>query len=251
MNMPAKNRKHRQKDAPFYIWGIHPVSELLRCHPEQILEIFILQQPLNQRLLEVRERAVSAGITVTYPQKPSKGIDQRHQGVAARIRPPQNVSLTTILEARENPFLLALDCLQDPHNLGSIIRSAAGAGVDALIIPKDRSAPLSGTVYKVSAGTLASTAICQVTNLSSALQFLKKQGVWIFGAEGRAEKNIYEVDYSVPVCLVMGGEEKGIRPLVVKQCDTFVSIPMQRDIDSLNVAVSTAIILFEMARQRR
>ena len=145
---------------------------------------------------------------------------------------------------------MACDTIQDPHNLGAIIRSAHAAGADYLICTRDRSAPLGGTAAKASAGAISRIRISQVTNLSEALVQVKKAGAWIFGAvKDEAAQSIYQTDFNLPACLVVGNEGKGIRPLVQKTCDVLVSIPMSGEIDSLNSSVAAAVILFEMHRQ--
>lgn len=172
----------------------------------------------------------------------------------ARVQQIATVSLEALLadleQSPDAPILLALDSIQDPHNLGAIIRSAAAVGVKAILLPKDRSAPLSGTVAKVAVGAMAHVTICSVTNLVSALKDLQGHGFWVFGAAGEANQTLYEADFAGKVCLVVGGEGKGLRPLVRSQCDHLVSIPMQHGLDSLNASVATGVILFEMARQR-
>ncbi len=254
MALPPAGKKRpprRRADGDVLVWGINPVRELLVRQPRLILEVTVLAGG-NPRLSEIRGLAEQAGIPVLAGKK-ENFPRENHQGVVARLRPPSHVRLESLLARLgdgEPLCLLALDCVQDPHNLGAVLRSAAAAGVDAVLLPKDRTAPLSGTVYKVSAGAVAVVDICRVTNLTGALQRLKKAGAWVFGADGRATTSIYQADLSLPLCLVMGGEGRGIRPLVRKQCDVLVSIPMQNALESLNVAVSTAVILFEIVRRR-
>jgi len=145
-----------------------------------------------------------------------------------------------------------LDMVQDPQNLGAILRSALAAGVDCVVLPRDRSAPLSGAVARSSAGALFHIAVAQVTNLSRALTGLKKQNIWVAGAtRSLSAVSFFSADLSGPLCLVVGNEEKGIRPNVLKQCDFQVTIPMKGGLDSLNVAVSAAVLLYEAVRQRR
>ena len=148
------------------------------------------------------------------------------------------------------PLLLILDSIQDPHNLGAILRSAAAFGVDGVIIPKDRSAPLSGTVMKTAAGTLPLLDICQTTNLAEAMLTLKKAGFWLYGAAGEAATSIFATSFSGPVCLVLGNEHKGIRPLLRRHCDFLLAIPLAAGVESLNVSVAAGIMLAEISRQR-
>ncbi len=147
--------------------------------------------------------------------------------------------------------LMICDSLQDPHNLGAIIRSALASGAAGVIVTRERSAPLGGTAAKASAGAMSHIAICQVTNLVAALKDLKNAGFWIFGAVKESEaQSLYATDLTVPSCLVVGSEGKGIRPLVKRECDVLISIPMAGTLDSLNSSVAAAVILFEARRQQ-
>lgn len=148
------------------------------------------------------------------------------------------------------PLLLLLDSIQDPHNLGAILRSAECAGVDGVIITINQSAPITETVEKISAGAISYLKICRVNNLVRAMDDLKKNGYWIVGTHLSGEKSYTQVDYKMPTALVVGNEEKGIRKLVAENCDFLVKIPMNGKIDSLNVSVATGVILFEINRQR-
>lgn len=239
------------------IWGIHPILELLRSRPDHISEITIQESRSRARLHEIIELAEKHNLKVRFSKQlkiPAGTGKINHQGISARVAPCPAVSLEKLLEitgkSTKSPILLALDNIIDPHNLGAIIRSAAAAGVSGIILPKDRSAPLSATAAKISAGALSHITICRVTNLVSAIKNLQKEGFWIFGAHGSADRSIYETDFSEPTCLVIGSEGKGIRPLVKKQCDFLISIPMQGPLDSLNASVAAGIILFEIVRSR-
>ncbi|MDF1577163.1 MAG: 23S rRNA (guanosine(2251)-2'-O)-methyltransferase RlmB [Desulfobulbales bacterium] len=232
------------------IWGIHPVCEILRSAPQQIKTLAI-QTGSRHKLREVLELAEKSGIEINSVAKidiPGEA-GANHQGVLAVIKENRLVDLEELLG--ENPTLVvALDSISDPHNLGAIIRSAAAAGATGVLIPKDRAAQITGTVVKVAAGALAHLKICRVTNLVDSLARLKAAGFWIFGAAGESDKTIYEADFSGPICLVIGSEGKGIRPLIRKQCDFLVKIPMQKKINSLNASVAAGIILFEIVRQK-
>ncbi len=248
---PARGR-HKSPVAPAdLIWGIHPILELLKTDSSQILTISILNK--SSKLEDIINLAVEKKLpcqqTTSFPL-PDK---INHQGVIARIKPPATIELAHLLKRAgqsNQPLILALDSIQDPHNFGAIIRSAAAAGVTGIIYPKDRSAPLSGTVAKVSVGAINRMALCPVTNLVSIIKKLKKAGFWIFGAAGEADQDIYKADFKGAVCLVIGGERKGIRPLVRQQCDFLVSIPMQGGMESLNASVAASIIMFEAVRQQ-
>ena len=176
-----------------------------------------------------------------------------HQGVVLEVNVvPMRTEdeLEQEYQKWDNPLILALEGIQDPHNLGACLRSAAGAGVDAVLLPKSRSAPISDVVYKVSSGAVDTLFIVQVANLVRRLQWLKEQGAWIVGAAGTGKDFYADADYLSPTVLLVGGEEKGIRRLSRESCDTVVSIPLEPEIESLNVSVATGILLFEIRRQR-
>jgi 23S rRNA (guanosine2251-2'-O)-methyltransferase len=237
-------------------WGIHPVLEALLTSPASVKEV-ILEKKSGARIQEIVDLAEEKKIGVRYDktvfQKAEIVGGERHQGVAALIAFPY-VDFARILselaEEKEPPFILVLDSIQDPRNLGAIIRSAVAAGCRKLILPKDRSAPLTGTVAKTSAGAVFHIDICRVTNLATSIDALKKAGIWVFATAALGPLTIYQADFRVPVCLVIGNEEKGVRPLVKKHCDGLVSIPMAGRLDSLNASVAAGVALFEIARQR-
>lgn len=255
---------HKGESSEQLLWGIHPVSEFLKARPHQIEEITIHQPKAGTRLMEIVELARLQKVAVRFVTDQGGDVRlsdeaEKTQGVSARIKPFFSLDLAELrakIAGRSGsgeppPVVVAIDSIQDPHNLGAIIRTAVAAGAVAMILPKDRTAPLSGAVAKSSAGALAHLDICRVTNLATTLKELKKEGLWVFGTIKDGPLSIYEADFSLPVCLVIGGEGKGIRPLVREQCDFLVSIPMQGGLDSLNASVAAAIILFEISRQRR
>ena len=173
----------------------------------------------------------------------------RHvRGGAGKRRPL--VDLKELLEERAVPFLLVLDGVQDPHNLGAILRSADGAGVDAVIAPKDRAVGITETVRRISVGAADRVPFLQVSNLARTLDELKEAGVWLVGTSDRAGGTLYELDLTVPLALVMGAEEKGLRRLTEEKCDHLARIPMCGRVECLNVSVATGVCLFEAVRQR-
>jgi 23S rRNA (guanosine2251-2'-O)-methyltransferase len=238
------------------VWGIHPLNALLRHRPEQVTALYVAPGRQDQRVRELLALAESHRITIHLdaPLPLAEPDAVPHQGVVARIKVLQPLTLAELLPrlaaAPAPPLVLALDSIQDPHNLGAIVRSAAAFGVSALIMPKDRSAPLTGTVMKASAGTLPLVEICQVTNLAAALDQLKQHGFWIYGAGGDAPQSLYDTTFSGPICLVVGNEQKGIRPLVRRHCDHLIAIPLAAGVESLNVAVATGIILATINQQQ-
>lgn len=243
------------------LWGVHPVTEAMRREPERITELILQKDRQGNRWQELIESARSAGIKCSFTERikitgsPEGNIN--HQGVVARgaavrLQPFEDLLalFTEAVAAGQRPRLLACDSLQDPHNLGAIIRSAHAAGVRFVITTRERSAPLGGTAAKAAAGALSLVHLCQVTNLAGALQSLKKAGAWVFGAvRDETAESIYQTDFDMPVCLVVGNEGRGIRPLVRRHCDRLVTIPMAGDMESLNSAVAGAVIMFEMHRQ--
>jgi 23S rRNA (guanosine2251-2'-O)-methyltransferase len=245
------------------VWGIHSVLEGLKTCPQAVQEIMIEKNFTNQRLAQILEIAQGKAIPVKEVpgriKKETKDYgktieDERSQGVSARIILPV-IPLDKLLEKLKNlsepAFILALDSIQDPHNLGAIIRSAVAAGVNGIILPKDRSATITGTVIRVSTGAVYHIDICRVTNLVNTFKALKDAGIWIFGTSMVKARSLYDTDLTVPTCLVIGSEGKGLRPLVAEQCDLQITIPMQNSLNSLNASVAAGIILFETVRQRR
>lgn len=253
-----RNKGKRFNESDFITWGIHPVTEILHQSPKTVAEIFILKGKKQTKIQDIIDLAKANGIRVKFEEDffivSENDTKCNHQGVIAKTMAVATVDEKTFLASLEEsetpPLLLALDSIQDPHNLGAILRSAAAAGVTGVIIPKDRSAPLSGTVQKIAAGALAHLQIILVTNLSAFLQMLTHYNVWNYGTVKDNATSIYQTDLTGPVCIVIGNEEKGLRPLVAKQCDFKITIPMQGDLDSLNASVAAGITLFEVVRQR-
>ena len=240
------------------LWGINAVSEALQQNSKAITEVLIQQGKTGARLQQIIELARSASVSVRFVDPRRMGVPQhcRHQGVVARHSAAALLSLDELLAGLaqsppgKQPRLLILDSIQDPRNLGSIFRSALASGFDHVILPRERSAPVTGTVARTSAGATAHLRICQVINLAETLNRLKEKGFWIFGAVVEPDaQSIYTADFSGPICLVIGSEEKGIRPLVKKHCDHLVTIPMHSPFNSLNASVAAAIIMFEIARR--
>ena len=239
-----------------WVIGIHAVRELLQ-HNSNVKRLCVQSGRGDARIEELIELASRAGILVE--KMPRRELDQlvsgRHQGVAARAvfaaSSWQEKDLRRLLEGLDHdPLLLVLDEVTDPHNLGACLRSADAAGVDAVVIPKDRSAPLNMTVRKVASGAAETVPLVAVTNLSRMLKELKELGVWLCGTAGEAEKSLYQQDLTGPLALVMGSEGRGLRRLTQEACDFLVAIPMAGTVGSLNVSVATGVCLFEAVRQR-
>jgi len=238
-----------------FIYGIHAVEKFLQRTPEQGVELFTVEKR-NPRLLSVvgQTRKVKIPVQFSSRDELSKlaGSD-KHQGCVLKIKvvAGQLKSLEQcISELDQNSLFLVLDGVQDPHNLGACLRSADATGVDAVIIPKDRSAKLNATVRKVAAGGAETVPLIEVTNLARSLKDLKSAGVWIYGASGDAEQSVYDFDYKSPVALVMGAEGDGLRRLTAEQCDQLIKLPMLGSVESLNVSVATGVCLYEINRAR-
>lgn len=245
------------------LWGIHPVFEAIQQESERISEIFIVKDRKGGKREEIIESARAAGIKMHFLDSirlvGEDASQVRHQGVVAKMSQTNLMPFEDLLDMFQdrvqqglNPRIIVLDTLQDPHNIGAIIRSAHASGVDAVLVTRERSAPIGGTAAKSAAGAMSHIDICQVTNLTQALQALKDVGAWIFGAVKDAEaQSLYQSDLVLPACVVIGSEGSGIRPLVRKQCDVLLSIPMEGQLDSLNSSVAAGVIMFEMLRQRQ
>ncbi|MCT8356914.1 23S rRNA (guanosine(2251)-2'-O)-methyltransferase RlmB [Xanthomonas citri] len=240
-----------------WIVGVNAVASSVENDADNVREVLIEAGSKNPRLTEIEEQARRKGIDVRRVNTQALdgvGGQVRHQGVAARYAAARlwaENELEGLIEAAAGRALvLILDGVQDPHNLGACLRSAAAAGVTAVVIPKDKSATVNATVRKTSAGAADRIAVVAVTNLARCLRDLQKQGVWLYGLAGEAEASLYSVDLRGNVGLVLGGEADGLRRLTREHCDDLVKIPMPGEIESLNVSVATGVTLFEAVRQR-
>jgi len=240
-----------------WVFGIHAINALLKHRPEAILQIYLQSGRLDERISEITDHANSLGIPVEVMDK--KELDKKangsHQGAVAfckEIKLEYNESyLEELLNKLERPpLLLVLDGVTDPHNLGACLRSAEAAGVDAVIVAKDKSALMNATVRKVASGAAEIIPFIVVTNLVRCLQQLQKRGIWVMGAAGEADKSVYSTDLKGALALVLGAEGSGLRRLTRETCDELLSIPMQGETSSLNVSVSAGVFLFEALRQR-
>ena len=240
------------------LYGFHPVMEALIAKRRTIYELMVDRRDLSDRQAQLAELAdaqqIPLNVLPVQQLRAACGSDQ-HQGVAAMVSALPLDELASIVgrhDAEQNHCLLVLlDSIKDPNNLGAIIRSAHCAGADGLVIPKDRAAGATPAVSKASAGALEHTRLCQVTNLAGSIQWLKKQGVWVAGLAMQASQSVFEADLKGPLALVVGGEEKGLRPLVRQHCDYLVSIPLKGRVDSLNASAAAAVVLYEAFRQRQ
>ena len=261
-NKTTERREYKIKYSDDLIWGVHPVFEVIQMNPGRIVELIFQKDRHGANWEEMIELARKQGIKHRFVNRikisGAQGEQIRHQGVVCRgasitLTPFDEILsvFTRRVAEKKVPKIIVCDSIQDPHNLGAIIRSAHAAGIDQVLTTRDRSAPLGGTAAKASAGAISRVDICQVTNLVAALKDIKKAGGWIFGAvKDESAQSIYDTDFNVPSCLVVGNEGQGIRQLVSRTCDFLVSIPMAGQLDSLNCSVAGAIIMFEMLRQK-
>ncbi|CAE1135102.1 23S rRNA (guanosine(2251)-2'-O)-methyltransferase RlmB [Xanthomonas euroxanthea] len=240
-----------------WIVGVNAVASSVENDADNVREVLIEAGSKNPRLTEIEEQARRKGIDVRRVNTQALdgvGGQVRHQGVVARYAAArlwaENELEALVTAAEGRALLLVLDGVQDPHNLGACLRSAAAAGVTAVVIPKDKSATVNATVRKTSAGAADRIPVVAVTNLARCLRDLQKQGVWLYGLAGEAEASLYSVDLRGNVGLVLGGEADGLRRLTREHCDGLVKIPMPGDIESLNVSVAAGVTLFEAVRQR-
>ncbi len=239
-----------------YVYGVHAVSALIETEPERIIEVYVLKGRDDARLHAVVSALNSLGITVNQVNR--KTLDDKvfggvHQGVVARVKSAKvlgDYDLNEFLDTVENPFLLLLDNVTDVHNLGACLRSCDGAGVNALITSKDKSASLTAAAKKVACGAAESVPVFYVTNLARTMKELQERFIRIIGTAGETDKVIYDVDLTGPLALVMGAEDTGMRRLTRENCDQLVKLPMLGKVTSLNVSVATGVCLYEALRQR-
>lgn len=248
-----------------YIYGLHAVTALLKnskaktSKTSKIMGVFLHIERKDHRLMEIGRLAKANGVTVNMlSTKELDGLADggKHQGAVAAVEgnsgesPNNKENFESFIESiAERAFLLVLDGVQDPHNLGACLRTANAAGVHAVIVPKDNAVGLTSVVHKVASGAAISTPFFQVTNLARTLDFLKRKNIWIYGTSEESTKSIYEVKLQLPIAIVMGAEGTGLRRLTKESCDFLVSIPMLGDVPSLNVSVATGVCLFEARRQ--
>ncbi|MGD8378875.1 MAG: 23S rRNA (guanosine(2251)-2'-O)-methyltransferase RlmB [Gammaproteobacteria bacterium] len=240
-----------------WVFGVHAVTALLESGGE-VEQLWFLEGRRDRRLQVLAELAAGAGIAIRRVTRLE--LDQiagggRHQGVAARAVAGQardeDWLEAFLAQPPGTPFLLILDSVQDPHNLGACLRSANAAGIQAVIVPRDRAAGLSPTVRKVACGAAEATPLVTVTNLARTLRRLREAGVWLVGLAGEADQSLYDIDLSGPLGLVLGAEGEGMRRLTREHCDFLASLPMCGSVASLNVSVAAGICLYEALRQRQ
>ena len=239
------------------IYGLHAVRALLTRHPERVTRIYLCTGREDARAAQIGQLARDADRPVERIE--SKRFESRlgnvvHQGVMAEVVPLRNWQEDDLLEALKSvadPLLLALDGVQDPHNLGACLRTADACGALAVIVPRDRAASLNATARKVAAGAAETTPVVTVTNLARTLGLLKGAGLWVVGADAEGSQPAHEVDLTGPRVLVMGAEGAGLRQLTRQRCDWLARLPSLGAVESLNVSVASGMLLYEAVRQRR
>jgi 23S rRNA (guanosine2251-2'-O)-methyltransferase len=238
------------------VFGIHAVESLLSKDPARIKRLIVMKGRDDRRLQGLLQ--IAGEHNIPYTLSPRRELDDlvrgRHQGVVALVEPTAELNendLDTLLDGLdEPPFLLILDSVTDPHNLGACLRSADAAGVHAVITPKDKAAPLNAVARNVASGAAEAVPLVRVTNLARTMRALQERGIWINGAAGEGESTIYQVDFNGPMAIAMGAEGSGLRRLTREHCDQLTKIPMVGSVSSLNVSVATGVFLFEALRQR-
>jgi len=246
------------KQNTYLIYGLHTVQTVLERSPERVLSLQVDRSRKDERLNRIRSLAKQHGLTIE--DLDSKQLDHRlgdvaHQGVIANVRQPVtqgDKELLAMLDGLERaPFILVLDGVQDPHNLGACLRTADAVGIDAVIVPRDNACSLNATVSKVASGAAEVVPFFQITNLARTLRQLQERNIWCIGLAGEAETSLYETRLDGPLALVMGAEGKGLRRLTRDTCDSLASLPMLGTVESLNVSVTTGVALYEAHRQRQ
>jgi 23S rRNA (guanosine2251-2'-O)-methyltransferase len=248
------------------LYGLHPVEEALRAGGRRLEYVLVSRERSaargkpgdagDSRTARIMELCREANVRVSMESKDQLTKIARtdaHQGVVAAVRERKFLTIEDLIAAKPNDshkFFLALDGVEDPHNLGALLRSADGAGVDGVLLPERRSAPISAVVAKTSAGASEHVPIARVTNLTRALEQLKKANTWIVGLDERGTPNYTDFDFATDCCLVLGAEASGLHDLVKKTCDHLLRIPMAGSVSSLNVSVAGAVVMYEALRQR-
>lgn len=240
-----------------YLFGINTIAATLKHNPHRIKKLFISQKRSDQRIQTLIDSAKQQGIaveTITEDKLQQWLGSAVHQGIVAQVKPLTAKTETELKDflpsLPENAFILILDGVQDPHNLGACLRSADAAGVDCVIVPKDRAASLTPLAQKTASGAAETIPFFQITNLARTIKLLQQKGIWIYGLSDKANKSLYEADLKGAIALVLGAEGKGMRHLTQDICDDIYYLPMAGSVSSLNVSVAAGVAMFEVVRQR-
>jgi len=246
-----------REEKPLFYFGVNPVAEKLRSSPQEVVEVLMVRaEPPRAALRAIDKEARRHGVPVRYVEP---GVldrlaeSGRHQGVIAKVLSYSYYSFSGLLQEISSESgrdcILCLDGLTDPRNFGALLRSAEGAGIRRVVIPKDRSVGVTPTVVKTSAGAAHYLKVYRVANLRRAVLSLKERGYWVVGLDSEARESLYDRVYPEKMVTVLGAEGSGVRPLIRQECDFLVSIPMRGKIASLNVAVAGGVFLYELLRQ--
>ncbi|WP_412537169.1 23S rRNA (guanosine(2251)-2'-O)-methyltransferase RlmB [Marinobacter sp. MA] len=239
-----------------FVFGWHAVEAVLKREPERLQQVWIQTGRQDKRVKSITDTLDSLGVRwkVVHRRELDERVSGVHQGIVAAVSESREWTeddlLAQLAGSDKPPFLLVLDGVTDPHNLGACMRTADAVGVQAVIVPKDKSASLTPVARKVACGAAETVPFVRVTNLARFLRSLQDQGVWLIGTAGEAKATLYQADFKGPVALVMGAEGKGMRRLTREHCDQLINIPMLGHVDSLNVSVATGVCLYEALRQR-
>ena len=242
------------------LYGLHPVEEAVKSGARRLDSVLLSRERKDERLERLAELCRAAGVRVSLESRDQltrMAKTDAHQGALALVRERAFLTIEDLLAAKPQPdatqhrFFLALDGIEDPHNLGALLRTADGAGVDGIILPERRSAPVSATVAKTSAGASEHVRIARVTNLVRSLEQMKQANVWVLGLDERGTPDYTDFDFRTDCVLVLGREGAGLHDLVKKTCDHLLRIPMAGMVSSLNVSVAGAVVMYEAMRQRR
>ncbi|MBU2875959.1 23S rRNA (guanosine(2251)-2'-O)-methyltransferase RlmB [Marinobacter salexigens] len=239
-----------------FVFGWHAVEAVLKREPERLRQVWIQTGRQDKRVKTITDTLEELGVrwAVVHRRELDERVGGVHQGVVAAVSESREWSeddlLAQLAASDKPPFLLVLDGVTDPHNLGACMRTCDAVGVQAVIVPKDKSASLTPVARKVACGAAETVPFVRVTNLARFLRTLQDQGVWLVGTAGEAKATLYQADFKGPIALVMGAEGKGMRRLTREHCDQLINIPMLGHVDSLNVSVATGVCLYEALRQR-
>ena len=251
---PDSRAKERKGEL---LYGLNPVGEALKAGRRHMKILYLASGRRDRRVETLEILAKEVGLLVrriSTEELESLTSTRQHQGVALEAGALPGVHVDDLFACAEKngeaPFLLFLDSVEDPRNLGAIVRSAHCAGAHGVVIPKDRSASLTALVSKASAGALEHLPVCVVTNLAKAMEMAKQKGLWLAGLDAEGDCSLYGGDFTGPLGIVVGSEGKGLRPLVKKGCDFIVSIPLKGRVDSLNASVAASLVMYEVVRQR-
>lgn len=248
----AKSEKRKKSLSTEWIYGFHSAESRITRAPASIIEAYVDEKRRDARMSKLLEDLEANKISYQRISKRdlSNFVDANHQGVVLKTKisaqKPEKALYALLDTLGHPPLLLVLDQITDPHNLGACLRTADGAGVDAVILPKDGACPINETVMRVASGAADSVKVFYVTNLARCIKEVQKRGVWVVGLADTAPRSIFEANISSPVALVLGAEGKGLRKLTQDNCDQLVSIPMNGSVSSLNVSVATGVVLYSL-----